>query len=167
MSLILIVVGFSCYYVVPYSLAKQKYTLVFMLLNMVLILVIIGMTFICMLIFEYLERLLLWISINTCCRCDKRLHHVIFKNMEGHRPRNSKTSVMFTLAVSFMIFAASSFSLTANLIVQTTEAFIGADIKAQGRNFIDEVPISKFLDDQIAAKGSPVLSYAFQTIDTD
>jgi hypothetical protein len=74
---------------------------------------------------------------------------------------------MFTLAVSFMIFAASSFSLTANLIVQTTEAFIGADIKAQGRNFIDEVPISKFLDDQIAAKGSPVLSYAFQTIDTD
>lgn len=161
MSLILIVVGFSCYYVVPYSLAKQKYTLVFMLLNMVLILVIIGMTFICMLMFEYLERLLLWISINTCCRHDKRLHHVIFKNMEAHRPRNSKTSVMFTLAVSFMIFAASSFALTSNLIVQTTEAFIGADIKAQGNNFINEVPIKEFLDGQKTADGQPVVDYAF------
>ena len=81
--------------------------------------------------------------------------------MEAHRPRNSKTSVMFTLAVSFMIFAASSFALTSNLIVQTTEAFIGADIKAQGNHFINEVPIKEFLDGQKTADGQPVVDYAF------
>jgi len=65
-----------------------------------------------------------------------------------------------------MIFAASSFALTSNLIVQTTEAFIGADIKAQGNHFINEVPIKEFLDGQMTADGQPVVDYAFQTIST-
>ena len=129
-SLVLIIVGFSCYYLVPYSILKQKWTLVFMLLNIVLILVIIGLTFICVLLFEYLERLLLWICINTICCCDRKLHHVIKKNMDAHRPRNSKTSLMFTLAISFLIFSASSFHLIYTLVIKTAEAFIGADIKA-------------------------------------
>lgn len=100
-----------------------------MLLNLVLILVIIGLTFICVLLFEYLEAFILWICINTCCRCDKRLHHVIKKNMEAHRPRNGKTSLMFTLCISFLIFSASSFKLTSTLVAKAAESIIGADIK--------------------------------------
>ena len=164
-SLILIVVGFSCYYLVPYSIFNQNFTVFFMLLNMVLILIIIGLTFICVLLFEYLERLILWICINTCCRCDKRLHHVIIKNMEAHRPRNSKTSLMFTLAISFLIFSASSFSLTSTLVVKAAESIIGSDIKAQNLSgYLDEIPIAEFLDNQIAAVGQPVLDYAFASI---
>lgn len=101
-----------------------------MVLNCVLILVILGLTFICILLFEYLERLILWICINTCCRFDKRLHHVIKKNMEAHKPRNAKTSLMFTLAISFLIFSASTFTLISTLLVKKTEAIIGADIQA-------------------------------------
>ena len=155
-SMILIVVGFSTYYLVPYALYKKKYTLVFTLLNMVLILVIIGLTFICVLIFDYLESFLLWICINTCCRRDKRLHHVIKKNMEAHKPRNSKTSLMFTLTISFLIFAASTFTLISSLIVKTAEAAIGSDIKAWNtatRSFLNEVPIAEFLDKQMIASG--------------
>ena len=83
--------------------------MLFLLMNLILVLVILGLTFICMLLFEYLERFLLWICINTCCRRDKRLYHVIHKNMEAHRPRNSKTSIMFTLAISYLIFSSSAF----------------------------------------------------------
>lgn len=164
-SVILIVVGFSCYYLVPYSLFKQKYTLVFLLLNMVLILIIIGLTFICILVFEYLESLILWLAINSCCRCDKRLHHVISKNMEGHRPRNTKTSLMFTLAISFLIFSASSFHLTSSLVVKTAESYIGADLKVFNLNdcCIDEVPIAEFLTNQQNEEGSPVLDFSFVT----
>ena len=85
-SLLLIIVGFTTYYLVPYSVAKTKVTLLFMLMDMILVLVILGLTFICMLVFEYLERFLLWLCISTCCRRDRRLHHVIFKNMIAHRP---------------------------------------------------------------------------------
>ena len=117
-----------------------------MLLNLVLILVIIGLTFICILLFEYLERLILWLAINTCCRCDKRLHHVITKNMEAHKPRNSKTSLMFTLAISFLIFSASSFHLISTMVKKQAMSYIGADIKAVNLlGYLDEVPISEFL----------------------
>jgi len=139
-----------------------------MLLNLVLILVIIGMTFICMLIFEYLEKLILWLAINTCCRCDKRLHHVISKNMEAHRPRNSKTSLMFTLAISFLIFAASSFKLISSMVVKTAEAYIGADLKATNLQgcCIDEVPIANFLTNQQNEDGQPVLDFSFVSVST-
>ena len=164
-SVMLIVVGFGCYYLVPYALFKQLWTLMFMLLNIVLILIILGLTFICILIFEYLERFLLWASINTCCRKDKRLHHVIIKNMEAHKPRNAKTSIMFTLAISFLIFSASSFALTSTLIVKGVEAFIGADMMATNSNgYINEVPIAEFLDNNMGTSDSPVVGYAFQTI---
>lgn len=149
-SLILIIVGFSCYYLVPYTIANKMFTIMFMLLNMVLIMVILGMTFICVLIFEYLERFLLWCCINTCCRKDKRLHHVIIKNMEAHKPRNSKTSLMFTLAISFLIFSASSFALISTLVLKTAESLIGADLLATNPDgFINEVPITEFITNQM------------------
>ena len=100
-------------------------------MNLILVLVILGLTFICMLVFEYLERFLLWVCINTCCRCDRRLKHVISKNMEAHRRRNIKTSIMFTLAISYLIFSASSFLLLSTMIIKVAESVIGADIKVQ------------------------------------
>ena len=163
-SIMLIVVGFSCYYLVPYALFKQYYTLMFMLLNMVLILVIIGMTFICVLIFEYLEQLMLWISINTCCRRDKRLKYVIEKNMEAHRPRNSKTSLMFTLAISFLIYSASSFALISSLVVKTSEQIIGSDLLASAQHWLNEIPIAEFLDTQMTGDDPAIVDYAFTTI---
>jgi len=119
-SIILIVVGFSTYYLVPYTIAKEKTTMLFLLMNLVLVMVILGLAFICMLLFEYCERFLLWICMKTCCRRDRRLYHIITKNMEAHRQRNSKTSIMFTLAISYLIFSASSFLLLSSIITDTT-----------------------------------------------
>ena len=145
-SLILIFVGFSCYYLVPYTIFNNMLTIMFMILNIVLILVILGLTFICVLVFEYLERLILWICMQTCCRKDKRLHYVIIKNMQAHRPRNSKTSLMFTLSISFLIFSASSFALMSTLIVKFAESYIGADLLATNpKGYLNEVPIAEFL----------------------
>ena len=135
---------------------------------MVLILIIIGLTFICILIFEYLETFILWIGINSCCRCDKRLHHVIKKNMEAHRHRNSKTSLMFTLATSFLIFSASTFALIGALIVKTAEAIIGSDIKvASPYNYLNEKPIAEFLTNQMAGDNPTVADYSFISCSTE
>ena len=145
----LIIVGFTSYYLVPLSLFKNKLTLFFLLMDLILVMVILGLTFISMLIFEYLERFLLWIGMNTCCRCDRVLHHIVSKNMDSHRRRNSNTSIMFTLAIGFLIFSASSFMLLSTLITKTFESVIGADIKVSnygGIKLINEVPIANFLD---------------------
>jgi hypothetical protein len=42
--------------------------------------------------------------------------------------RNSKTSILFTLSISFLIFSASSFNLIATLIEKTVLALLGADL---------------------------------------
>lgn len=146
-SITLIVVGFSTYYLVPYTVVNGKNTLLFLLMNLILVLVILGLAFICMLVFEYFERLILWICIQTCCRRDRRLHHVITKNMEAHRSRNSKTSIMFTLSISYLVFSASGFLLLSAMITDTAQALIGADLRVGNTDgYINEIPIANFLE---------------------
>ena len=110
-SLLLIVIGFSTYYVVPYAFINNDLALFNTILNLLLVLIMVGLTGICVLLFPFLESALLWLTLNTCCRRDKKLYNIIDKNMQGHRKRNSKTSLMFTLSISFLIFSASSFKL--------------------------------------------------------
>ena len=118
-SLLLIVIGFGTYYLVPYAFVNKDLGLFNTLMNLLLVLIMVGLTGICVLIFPYVEFGLLWITLNTCCRKDKKLLSLVDKNMQGHRKRNSNTSLMFTLSISFLIFAASSFELMEKLIKAT------------------------------------------------
>jgi hypothetical protein len=83
-SVLLVGIGFITYYCVPLAFVRGKDTIVFMILNLTLILVVIGLTFICTLLFNLMERCLLRVTLNTCCRRDRKLQDVILKNMEGH-----------------------------------------------------------------------------------
>ena len=76
--------GFMTYYGIPLSFYSGNLSVTFLLLSLILQLIIIGLAFLCTLLFNYLERLLLWVTVRSCCRRDKRLEHVIVKNMEGH-----------------------------------------------------------------------------------
>ena len=129
-AVLLISIGFSSYYVVPYGFIHDDLTLVSTVMNMILVLIMLGLSMICVLVFPFLEQLILWSSLNTCCRRDKKLIKVIESNMDGHRKRNSKTSIMFTLAISFLIFASSSFELLSTLIEKGALSFLGADLQA-------------------------------------
>ena len=53
-----------------------------------------------------------------------------------------KTALMFTLALSFVVFAASTFSLIGKMIISTLESSLGSDLYAisadsQLKNVID------------------------------
>ena len=159
-ALILVTVGFVTYYLVPYAFVEGQLSLVFTLLNLLLVMIIIGLTLICVLVFPMLEQLLLWLTLNTCCRRDRRFAAVVEKNMEGHRKRNSKTSILFTLAIAFLIFSASSFHLIATLIEKTALSLLGADLYGIAVNgYMTEIPIAAFLDEQ--KERGLVADYAF------
>jgi len=56
---------------------------------------------------------------------------------------------MLTIALSFLIFAGSSFDLIGHLIIGQLEARIGADFYATtytSPGFLDELGITKFLE---------------------
>jgi len=84
----------------------------------------------------------------TCCRRDRKIKPILAKNLHAHRKRNNKTSIMFTLALSFLIFSASSFKLINNMIIDSVESLIGADLYANtlfGDSYLNEGPITEFL----------------------
>jgi hypothetical protein len=124
---------------------------------------VIGMTFICTLLFNLLEKSMLWLTLNTCCRRDKKLHELISKNMYGHQKRNNKTSIMFTLAISFMVFSSTAFSIITEMTEKLTYSLIGADIYVDtGGEYLDEDYLSSYLDSMMSPEqGSPVLDYAY------
>ena len=60
---------------------------------------------------------------------------VISTNMGSHRKRNTSTSVMFTLAIAFLVFTQSLFYLIGDLAVKVTASLMGgADIYLQNQN---------------------------------
>ena len=83
-AFLLTTIGFSVFYFVPLAFINGNYQLVFLLLSFILQLEVIGMTFLCTLVFTYLERLLLWLTLHTVAWKDRRLYRVVVKNMEGH-----------------------------------------------------------------------------------
>ena len=78
---------------------------------------------------------------------------------------------MFTLSISFLIFAASSFTLISTLIEKTALSLIGADLCATAtfspNALLDEIPMQEFLENQMAEEGQPVWDYAFFSVKTD
>jgi hypothetical protein len=51
----------------------------------------------------------LLVFTHVLCRKDKKLFHVTKKNLEGHEKKNTKTAMMFTIALAFLIFSGSTF----------------------------------------------------------
>ena len=85
-----------------------------------MLLIVLGMVFLSTLAFNYLEKLILWTTLMTCCRRDRRLYTLIKRNMEGHRPRNNKTAIIFTLATSYVIWAQSGFEVVTSMFKNLT-----------------------------------------------
>mmetsp|Transcript_12263 Transcript_12263/g.16645 ORF Transcript_12263/g.16645 Transcript_12263/m.16645 type:complete len:342 (+) Transcript_12263:219-1244(+) len=164
-AFILIFVGTLTYYGVPLSFLNANYFMAFLILSLILIMVIIGLTFMCTLVFSYMERLLLWITLNTCCRRDRLIHSVIRKQMDGHRLRNNKTSIMFTLSVAFLFFSASSFQLLVKLVLKGYGKQIGSDIFVWAPvGLLEEAPLREYLTEKKNAKEQLVADFAFTSV---
>ena len=63
LGITLVLIGTLTYYGVPLSFLNDNLFIGFVILSLILIMVIIGLTFMCTLLFNYLERLLLWITL--------------------------------------------------------------------------------------------------------
>lgn len=50
------------------------------------------------------------------CRRDLKLRSVILKNLDSHKKRNIKTSIMFAVSLGFLIYAGSTFMLIGYMI---------------------------------------------------
>jgi hypothetical protein len=88
---------------------------------------ILGLAFVSILLLPYVQLMFLKIFL-FIMRKDKNLEKVVRKNFESHEGRNTKTAMMFTVALSFLIFSGSTFDLIGNLIVSQLEGVLGSDV---------------------------------------
>ena len=88
-----------------------------MIMNAILLMMILGMTFIAVLLQPYIENLLVKFWLNFFCKRDSKLKNFVIMNLNSHEKRNTKTSIVFTICLSFVIFAGSSFKLIGKLVL--------------------------------------------------
>ena len=162
-ALTFVAIGFMSFYWIPRSFQNQEMMWFFFQLNLVLVLIVVGLTFLSTLLFRRCEKIMLWLTLNLCCRRDKSLYLVIVKNMKAHRKRNMKTSIMFTMSISFLMFATTTFQLLIKAFSSIAEQMIGADMYAdtQGMEMLNEGPITELLDKMAALESKPIVDYCF------
>ncbi len=80
------------------------------IINMILIIMIFGITLLGNLFQNIVEKILINLIL-IFIKKDRKFKFVIYKNMESHRKRNKKTAIMYTLALTFLIFAGTGFNL--------------------------------------------------------
>lgn len=163
------VVGFTVYYFVPLSIVFKQFGMFFFVLLSVLFGMIIGMILIGSLLVPYLEQLVLSLIIYLRGSRDSGLKPIIKKNLNSHAARNHKTSLMFMIAVTFLIFCGSSFAQVEYLILSLTSAIVNADvalfianpIKGSVPIALDEARISEYLTQEMQREDGIVKGFNY------
>ena len=69
----LTILGFLCYYVAPTAFINQNLQMFLFIMNVILLLMILGITFIAVLLQPYIENLLIKFWLNFVCKRDRNL----------------------------------------------------------------------------------------------
>jgi len=98
-------------------------------MNGLLLLIILGLTFLAQLIMPFLEKFFVYIFILIFPQ-DRKMLPIILKNFETHGSKNLKASMMFMVTVAFLIFTGANFKQIEFFLVSMTKLFAGASITA-------------------------------------
>jgi hypothetical protein len=168
LGLTLFSMGLLTYYGVPAAFLYNRLEIFFFILNLILIGMIIGLTFLCFLIFPYIQTGIIYL-ITWTLRFDLKLRPLILKNLNySHQKRNMKTSMLFTIALAYLVFGGSSILLIGNLIIGFVKSFVGSDVLVSSSfstNHLPEGDLRTFLDSDISSDSPRTAAYAFRGIE--
>ena len=99
LALSLLFCGFTAYYIVPLSLYYKNFEAFAFVMNLIFIAMIIGMIILSNFLVSYIERIILYIIL-FIFRKDNNLKPVVISNLKGHKKRNLKTSLMYSIALA-------------------------------------------------------------------
>jgi len=79
----LVVLGILTYYVAPQAFLFKKYEIFFGIMNLLLILMILGLTYVSILVLPVVQRWLVHVFL-FFFRRDRKLKSVVIKNLQSH-----------------------------------------------------------------------------------
>jgi ABC-type antimicrobial peptide transport system permease subunit len=167
-ALLMVVFGFVVYYLAPLSFIFLNLPLFFTIFVAVLAGMLIGLCMLAMLFHTRIQLLVMHAIMWAWPGDSRSLKPLVRKNLHGHGARNSKTAILFTTCVAFIIFAGSIFQLQTNNITATVQITVGSDLvvatfTSNTANKIDEHGLTSYLERMKAVPNSPILDFAFST----
>lgn len=163
-ALAFIFVSFITLFMIPLRTFNVEMGKVYGWLNILLILVIIGFIFTSQAFAPGLSRLYLRCIIYLRPE-DKLLLPLIEKNLDSHQLKNMKANLMYTVALSYLVFSGTNFVQIGNFMKQVFQVSFGAHFSlksfSQGQSTkFDEAKISQALETQLVSNGGVVESYS-------
>jgi hypothetical protein len=99
-------------------------------MNIILLMMVFGFTLLLHQLSPTLHKLLGKLMTHVSI-VDRPLNVILQANLRGHTLRNNKTSIMFSIALSFLIFSGCIFALESDTIISSIRMLQGADLVAQ------------------------------------
>ena len=148
---------------VPLRIINVELGKVYGWMNILLILVVIGFIFTSQAFAPALSRFYLKFIIMLRPK-DKLLFPLISKNLESHGLKNMKANLMYTVALTYLVFSSSNFVQMSNSLKVIYQVGFGASfamksLTPQQLTRFDEQKISQALDTQLVSNGGIVESY--------
>ena len=159
LSVMMIVAGFLIYYMVPYSFTFDNLQLFLTILTIILLGMVLGMCMVATSFQSSLEKVMLFLLM---WGKDRSLLTLVRKSLSGHRGRNRKTALMFTVSLAFIVFAGTSFRLQANSIQDAIKANLGTNIYISAPSWnspLNETSIRSLLDSELAKGSASLISF--------
>ena len=126
-SLILIIMGFSTFYLAPLSFILLNPSLFVFIMIMILLTMLFGLIILVQIFIPDLELFILKIFFSII-RFDRNLHFIVTKNLEGHKRRNKKVSIMFMIALGSIIFSGCTLNLFIKFAQNLSKSAMGGDV---------------------------------------
>lgn len=166
-ALTLLLCGAMTYFYIPRAFLNGDLKFFSFLVNLLLVLLIIGMIMIAQTLVSTLEQWLLNV-IMFFRPSDIKMKPIVQKNLRSHGARNLKTSLMFTVTLSFLVFTSANFKQIHFFLISIAKIITGSDltitkILTEGTNesVLDEFKLREFLDENTIEKGGIIKSYTF------
>lgn len=106
--------GLAIYYFLPLSLLSLNFSLILRIFFFILLAMLFGLTLLSFNLQRVLEIILVYVLL---CFEKQSMKNLVLKNLTAHKMRNKMTSIIFSLALGFIIFLIVS----ANLQIKSSQ----------------------------------------------
>ncbi|KAA8497991.1 hypothetical protein FVE85_5576 [Porphyridium purpureum] len=128
----LLISGVVFYYVLPSSFIDEDFRTFFIVINLSLILMLLGLSFISQLGQVWIQRALLWILIPPFklarTHDDRKLRPLVARQLKAHLGRNKNAALMVTVGVAFIIFGGATIQQQVSNVRNSTYESYGSDV---------------------------------------
>jgi len=149
--------GLSIYYFLPLAMLSFNFALVLQIFFMILVGMLFGLSLLAFNLQRFLEIILCYVLLFWE---KSSMRQMVLKNLTAHKMRNKMTSIIYSIALGFIIFLV----VTYNLQIKSTQL---QELRGQGAYFrvaSDDLSqiTPKFFDPILRAHASHIESFSFQ-----